>query len=201
MNRTQSVLVSLLVITLGGGAIFGYMVLTDKRTLDSDLKALTSQDPIVRQAAAVEIQRIVERYPSHTVNILERDGGASRWTALLSQVTYGMPEPQVATLLNPTKTGSKYDRLTSHYEMTYRLDYHWTVVVEYDPFPGRPMGVTRVGRPQADDQRMLVMPDPANGFTGTWKQYYANGSVYDETPIVGGYQSGPPTKFVLRAAH
>ncbi len=170
----------------------------DQRRLASALAELQGQDQTKRDRAAADIRAIVARYPSHTVNITEPDGGEARWKAALQVLKPGITEPELVALL-ALAPGSMHLRNINGRSPTgllkrYRLDHHWVFDVDYQPPAAAGMGptVAKIGPPMPDEEHMLVAPDRAKGFSGIWRQYYANGQLYDETPLRNARVVGSP---------
>ena len=167
----------LLVLLCSPGAAQIDSLSNDEAAIVANIKALHSENSEVREVAATALRKIIAKYPGGTSNIRSKDGGEAEWMKKVVQVVPGMTEFEVSQILPPFREnpGGMGAGSGDSHVVTYRLDIHWMVSVQYR----NPDNV--IEQPKLIKRELYVYITPANNFTGAWRCWYVNGQKAYET--------------------
>ena len=163
----------------------------DETAVAAHIKALGAADSDTRTAAAAALRRIVAKYPSGTVYLPSKDGGEAAWQKKVDQVEPGMTKAEVLKLLPGFAAAPESFGIANgdSHIVTYRLDYHWTVRVNY-----RNTDLV-IDRPVLKKRALRVEVTPPKDFTGTWLVWHVNGQKGRETQYKNGKYDGVLTSY------
>ncbi len=169
----------------------------DEATITRCIQTLHSSNETERAQAAKTLRRIVKKYPSKTVNIRWRDGGAALWREKIGRIKVGMDIKEAQRiLLNPEFDflGVYNGPVVSY--ATAQLDGHWAISIPISMVfsPHSHTDIVRE-RPElmAFDERIEVKP-PAR-YSGLWAVYYANGQKLRQARYLNGEYDGLSTEY------
>jgi len=151
----------------------------DASAVAAHIKALGDPDSETRAVAAAALRQIIAKYPSGTVYLSSKDGGEATWQKKLDQVKPGMTKKEVLKVLPEAIEGLELASGDSHL-VTYRLDHHWMVTVDYR----NPDKV--ISTPVLKKFALQVDVAPPKDFTGTWTTWHVNGQKGRETHYKDG---------------
>jgi antitoxin component YwqK of YwqJK toxin-antitoxin module len=198
MNRKNVVMVMALSVFIGAVGPQAASLAADDEALTADeatiaarIRALHDANSETRVAAADVLRRIVAKYPSDTVYLSSKDGGAAAWQEKVNQIKPGLPKAEVHKILPPfaeAPDGIEMGSGDSHV-VNYRLDYHWTVTVSYR----NPDKV--IEQPKLYRQAFKVFVAPPKDFTGAWITWHVNGQKGHEIQYKNGKYDGAFTAY------
>ncbi len=197
MSPKQVVMVLALSVFLGARPQAGLLaadhpaIANDEAAIASHIKALHDANSETRSDAATALRRIVAKYPSHTVYVRSKDGGAAAWQEKVDQIKPDMTKADVLKILPKIPEASDGLEMwdgDSHV-VRYRLDYHWTVTISYR----NPDKV--IDRPKLTQSAFKVYFAPPKNFTGTWVAWYVNGQKGYEIHYKNGDYDGVFTSY------
>lgn len=137
------------------------------------VKQLSDPRPLVRDAAAAAIRRLIAENP-----LAAGDPGEAHWARKLAAIPKGISSDEFARATGATGEGGASSGQSS--TTRWRLDDYWTVTVIFD----QPDSLRDMGALARDARRVWV--DPGKGYTGEWTTYRVNGVVDHRIDYVAG---------------
>ncbi len=163
----------------------------DEAAVRSLIKALGDLNSESRAAAAEELRRIVAKYPSGTIYLASKDGGAAAWQEKVNLIKPGTTKAEVLKILPGFAEAPESVEIGSgdSHIVSYRLDYHWMVTIYYRNTD------KVIERPTLTRRALQVHVEPPQNFTGTWTTWHVNGQKGHETQYNNGKRDGVLTRY------